>query len=158
MATRVLVVEDDPDIAQLVARYLDKAGFVTEVFALAPGETEDFVSYFTPTNCGPNTLTLVTATAFDVCTGNNVATNVSASCFILCPANPPLRLNSQGLNNGFFSFTFFADSDKTYTVQYTTLLQPTNWQTLTNFTGKGTTMSVSDTLTGVQRFYRVGAQ
>jgi two-component system, OmpR family, alkaline phosphatase synthesis response regulator PhoP len=30
MALRVLVVEYDPDIAQLVARYLDKAGFVTE--------------------------------------------------------------------------------------------------------------------------------
>jgi two-component system, OmpR family, alkaline phosphatase synthesis response regulator PhoP len=30
MATRVLVVEDDPDIADLVARYLDKAGFATE--------------------------------------------------------------------------------------------------------------------------------
>ena len=29
--TRVLVVEDDPDIAQLVARYLDKAGFSTEI-------------------------------------------------------------------------------------------------------------------------------
>src|SRR5471030_544386 len=30
MATRVLVVEDDPDIAELVARYLDKAGFAIE--------------------------------------------------------------------------------------------------------------------------------
>ena len=30
MATRVLVVEDDPDIAELVARYLDKAGFSSE--------------------------------------------------------------------------------------------------------------------------------
>src|SRR5580765_7826369 len=30
MATRILIVEDDPDIAALVARYLDKAGFVTE--------------------------------------------------------------------------------------------------------------------------------
>jgi DNA-binding response OmpR family regulator len=30
MATRVLIVEDDPDIAELVARYLDKAGFATE--------------------------------------------------------------------------------------------------------------------------------
>jgi DNA-binding response OmpR family regulator len=29
MATRVLVVEDDPDIAELVSRYLDKSGFVT---------------------------------------------------------------------------------------------------------------------------------
>ena len=31
MTTRILIVEDDPDIAQLVARYLDKAGFVTEL-------------------------------------------------------------------------------------------------------------------------------
>jgi two-component system, OmpR family, alkaline phosphatase synthesis response regulator PhoP len=31
MPTRILVVEDDPDIAQLVARYLDKAGFTTEI-------------------------------------------------------------------------------------------------------------------------------
>jgi two-component system alkaline phosphatase synthesis response regulator PhoP len=30
MATRILIVEDDPDIADLVARYLDKAGFSTE--------------------------------------------------------------------------------------------------------------------------------
>jgi DNA-binding response OmpR family regulator len=29
--TRVLVVEDDPDIAQLVAHYLEKAGFTTEI-------------------------------------------------------------------------------------------------------------------------------
>ena len=29
MFTRVLVVEDDPDIAELVSRYLDKAGFTT---------------------------------------------------------------------------------------------------------------------------------
>ena len=31
--TRVLVVEDDPDIAQLVAHYLDQAGFSTEVLS-----------------------------------------------------------------------------------------------------------------------------
>jgi len=30
MAARILIVEDDPDIAELVSRYLDKAGFVTE--------------------------------------------------------------------------------------------------------------------------------
>src|ERR1019366_2525355 len=30
MATRILIVEDDPDIAQLVGRYLDKAGYTTE--------------------------------------------------------------------------------------------------------------------------------
>jgi two-component system, OmpR family, alkaline phosphatase synthesis response regulator PhoP len=31
MSTRILVVEDDLDIAQLVARYLEKSGFVPEV-------------------------------------------------------------------------------------------------------------------------------
>jgi two-component system alkaline phosphatase synthesis response regulator PhoP len=31
MPSRILVVEDDPDIAQLVARYLEKAGFTTDV-------------------------------------------------------------------------------------------------------------------------------
>ncbi|OLC50087.1 MAG: DNA-binding response regulator [Acidobacteria bacterium 13_1_40CM_65_14] len=30
MSTRILIVEDDPDIAALVAHYLDKAGFTTE--------------------------------------------------------------------------------------------------------------------------------
>lgn len=30
MASRVLIVEDDPDIAQLVAHYLEKAGFTTD--------------------------------------------------------------------------------------------------------------------------------
>jgi DNA-binding response OmpR family regulator len=30
MTSRILIVEDDPDIAALVARYLDKAGFTTE--------------------------------------------------------------------------------------------------------------------------------
>jgi two-component system alkaline phosphatase synthesis response regulator PhoP len=30
MAARILVVEDDPDISALVARYLDKAGFISE--------------------------------------------------------------------------------------------------------------------------------
>lgn len=33
MPTRILVAEDDPDIAQLVARYLEKAGFAPEVVA-----------------------------------------------------------------------------------------------------------------------------
>ncbi|HKB10027.1 MAG TPA: response regulator transcription factor [Vicinamibacterales bacterium] len=30
MAARILVVEDDPDIASLVSRYLDKAGYISE--------------------------------------------------------------------------------------------------------------------------------
>jgi DNA-binding response OmpR family regulator len=30
MAVRILIVEDDPDIAQLVAHYLDKAGYTTD--------------------------------------------------------------------------------------------------------------------------------
>ena len=33
MPTRILVVEDDQDIAQLVARYLDKAGYATDIIS-----------------------------------------------------------------------------------------------------------------------------
>jgi DNA-binding response OmpR family regulator len=33
MPMRILIVEDDPDIAELVGRYLDKAGFNTELVA-----------------------------------------------------------------------------------------------------------------------------
>jgi two-component system, OmpR family, alkaline phosphatase synthesis response regulator PhoP len=33
MPARILVVEDDQDIAQLVARYLDKAGFTSEILS-----------------------------------------------------------------------------------------------------------------------------
>jgi DNA-binding response OmpR family regulator len=33
MPMRILIVEDDPDIAELVGRYLDKAGFTTERIA-----------------------------------------------------------------------------------------------------------------------------
>ncbi|MBI3492150.1 MAG: response regulator transcription factor [Acidobacteria bacterium] len=33
MPTRILIVEDDPDIAQLVVRYLERAGFLTEHIA-----------------------------------------------------------------------------------------------------------------------------
>ena len=33
MASRILIVEDDPDIARLVSRYLDKAGFTSEIVA-----------------------------------------------------------------------------------------------------------------------------
>jgi two-component system, OmpR family, alkaline phosphatase synthesis response regulator PhoP len=36
MAARVLIVEDDADIAQLVTRYLQKAGFETEIAATGP--------------------------------------------------------------------------------------------------------------------------
>ena len=36
MSTRVLVVEDDPDIAELVGRYLDKAGFAAERVVVGP--------------------------------------------------------------------------------------------------------------------------
>jgi two-component system, OmpR family, alkaline phosphatase synthesis response regulator PhoP len=33
MAARILIVEDDPDIAELVARYLEKAGFISDRIA-----------------------------------------------------------------------------------------------------------------------------
>src|SRR5580765_3599077 len=136
----------------------NKAGFVAEVFALAPGETEDFFSFFTPTNCGPGVLTIVTAMAFDVCTGVNVTNQTSASCLIICPPNQPPLLTSPKVGNNQFSFSFGTEVGRTYTVQYTQLLLPANWQTLTNFSGTGGNVTINDPATNQQRYYRVLVQ
>lgn len=137
----------------------DRIGFVTEIPALAPGETEDFIGYFVPTNCGPDLLTTVSATAGDVCTGGSVSNQVTASCLVICPPTQPPNLISPALQDGQFGFSFGTELGKSYTVQFTPSLSPVNWQTLTNFTGDGSVVPISDTpATNQQRFYRVLVQ
>ena len=136
----------------------DKAGFVTEIFALAPGETEEFVGFFVPTNCGPNLLTLVSATAWDVCTGGSVSNQVSASCLVICPTNQPPSLISPSVHTNVFTFSFGTVPGKSYTVEFTPSLSPVNWQTLTNFIGDGSVVTISDPPNNQQRFYRVLVQ
>ena len=61
-------------------------------------------------------------------------------------------------NGSGFSFSFATVSSSTYTVQYTDSLNPISWQSMTNFAGNGTTVSVTNITTATQRFYRVETQ
>ena len=57
-----------------------------------------------------------------------------------------------------FSFSFATSSGPNYAVEYTEALVPALWVSLTNFTGNGTTVSVTNMTTAAEGFYRVGAQ
>lgn len=59
--------------------------------------------------------------------------------------------------NNIFQFSFNAESNRTYTVQYTGDLLNTNWSVLTNFSAAPTLTNfvVSDPFTSSNRFYRV---
>ena len=147
----------------------DKAGFVAQFALLAPAETADFFGTYVATNCGPNVLTLVTATAVDVCTGARISHQVSASCPILCPtvsgrglneppANPAPRLLNPGIVGGQFQFTLVTEPGRAYTVEYTEAARPLAWQALTQFQGDGGSVTIRDPAAHQQRFYRVRVQ
>jgi uncharacterized repeat protein (TIGR01451 family) len=133
----------------------NKVGFVTEIFALAPGETAGFLGSYVPGNCGSNVVTLVTASAFDACTGFSISNQVAAACLVTCPTNQPPTLTNPGIIDQQFKFSFATEQGRTYTVQYTDTLVPLNWQTLTTFIGDGNIKTIFDTSVNTQRFYRV---
>jgi hypothetical protein len=137
----------------------NQVGFITEIFALAPGETEEFVGAYLPVNCCSNVVT-VTATAFDACSGIDVSNVVSAPCTVTCPTNQPqlLMLTNPAVKGQQFQFSFATEQCKDYTVQYTDVLVPPNWQPLTNFIGCGSIVTIFDTTTSSQKFYRVLVQ
>ena len=57
------------------------------------------------------------------------------------------------------SIQFPTQNGHSYTVYYSTSLNPANWQTLTSVTGNGAVETVTDSTSGgVKRFYRVQAQ
>ena len=62
------------------------------------------------------------------------------------------------LSGGTFSFSFNTTAGLAYVVQESGSLNPSNWQTLTNFAGDGGTKIISDPATKPQRFYRVSIQ
>ncbi|MCL4789613.1 MAG: hypothetical protein KJ070_22960 [Verrucomicrobia bacterium] len=67
-----------------------------------------------------------------------------------------LTITGPEASDGAFSFSFASQAGTNYTVQFTDALQPVNWQTLTNLSGNGGLLQVSDApLTNAQRFYRV---
>ncbi len=62
------------------------------------------------------------------------------------------------LSGGTFSFSFNTTAGLAYVVQESGSLNPSDWQTLTNFAGDGGTKIISDPATKTQRFYRVSIQ
>jgi hypothetical protein len=85
-----------------------------------------------------------TSTAFNIAVINSTAAAVTI-------------INPSWNGNG-FSFSFATASGSTYAIEYKNSLNLIAWQSLTNFAGNGTTVSVTNITTTTERFYRVGVQ
>jgi len=136
----------------------DRAGLIAAIPALAPGEWFDYTAAYVPTNCGPNVASTVVALAADACTGTAVSNNFTAGCNVLCAPLQPITILNPRVERDGFVFSFFADLNRNYTVEFTPSLFPVNWQMLTNFPGAGTTVDIRDGHGEAQRFYRVFCQ
>jgi hypothetical protein len=62
------------------------------------------------------------------------------------------------LSGDMFSFSFVTMAGLSYVVQESDSLDPSNWQTLEQIAGDGSTKTISDPATGAERFYRVLVQ
>jgi hypothetical protein len=98
----------------------------------------------------------VSGALYEMVYGN--ATVEAASLSAVVPPQPVL-LGDPSWNNGVFSFSFATEANRTYTVEYTDSLSPASWQVLTNFTGGGVPVLISDSpVNAGGRSYHVIAQ
>lgn len=71
----------------------------------------------------------------------------------------PVTILNPALNGEGFGFKFTTEVGRNYTVQFSDVLPGTDWQTLSNVVGSGSSAVVTDPVTDrAQRFYRVLAQ
>jgi hypothetical protein len=71
----------------------------------------------------------------------------------------PVTILNPALSAAGFALSFATEAGRGYTVQFSEGLPGTDWQTLSNFTGNGSTAFILDPVTSeAQRFYRVLAQ
>jgi hypothetical protein len=107
---------------------------------------------------GVETLKVTAAPAAGNITG---VMNANFYMFVPYTAVTPYSI-SASVSAGTVSIKFPTQSGHSYTVQYSTSLNPTNWQTLSgasNIAGTGGTVTVTDSTTGgAVRFYRAEAQ
>ena len=85
-----------------------------------------------------------TSTAVNITVTNSTATAVTI-------------INPTWNGNG-FSFSFATVSGSAYAIEYKDSLNLISWQSLTNFAGNGSTLSVTNITTTTERFYRVELQ
>lgn len=72
------------------------------------------------------------------------------------PPQAPLQLFNFAHQPNAFRFSFLSAPGKTYAAQFTPSLAPLSWQTFTNITGTGTSLSVTDQVITIEpRFYRI---
>lgn len=119
------------------------AVFTLDYAAASPGQTV--------------TVTIRSTKLFDAQFGN---VTLAAATLQGAPPEPLpfFILNSTRAGNDFI-LSFATESARTYSIQYTPLLDPLDWQPLTNVTGNGGTVSVTnENVTAAQRFYRVLTQ
>ena len=60
------------------------------------------------------------------------------------PGPQAVQLFNPRYVSGSFQFSFLSESNFTHTVEYTSDLSSPNWQTLTNFTGSGQVVTVTN--------------
>jgi len=71
----------------------------------------------------------------------------------------PVTIIAPTVSGTTFSFTFATEPGRTYTVERVEAIPSTNWQTLTNIVGTGSSVTAQDsTIAAPQRFYRVLTQ
>ncbi|MGC3959462.1 MAG: immunoglobulin domain-containing protein [Verrucomicrobiota bacterium] len=112
---------------------------------------QGFLGFHWWTNPGSYT---VTSTAYNLDHPNGVSASVVIQ---VLPLNPP-ALQLGGLNSNGFSFSFEAQTNAYYTVQYATnLAAPITWQALKTvyFSPGGPTLVIDPAWTNAARFYRV---
>ena len=93
-----------------------------------------------------------------VATDNRVATTSSATVTISVTNSPPqsVTLLNPAWSGGDFTFSFLSQAGRLYQVQCTNDLTAGAWPALTNLTGNGSTLSVTNrNPPGAARFYRV---
>jgi chitinase len=99
----------------------------------------------------------VTARATD----DRGASNDSGAIVFEVTNSPPkaVVLVNLTLDGATPTFLFLTETGRSYTVESASILNATNWQTLTNLTGTGTNATITDpAATTSQRFYRVRAE
>ncbi len=90
----------------------------------------------------------------------NVSLEAATLGASLATNEPPVVAITYPLVSGNqFSFSFYAESNRTYTIEQTTPLSPVNWQTLTNMIGDGSVITATESIQAeAMQFYRVKVQ
>ncbi len=149
-----------PATFTIAASASDSDGTVSSVEFYA-GTTVLGVDAAAPFNFTVSNLSVGTYSLTALATDNRGASTTSSPISITVVSNTPsaaVIFNPRIVGEDFV-FSFETRAATTYTVEFTDSLSPINWQFLTNFSGDGTLVTITNrTSPAAQRFFRAGAQ